>query len=70
MEDHKKNLQQTCRKCASIIVLNHGYINAKNVLDYNYLLYTKFNVDIGNDNEDIHLVHIGENWTWQSKEMY
>ena len=54
MEKHKENLKRICRICASIIVLKHGYINAKNVSDYNDLLYTKFIVDIGNDDENMH----------------
>ena len=54
MEKHKENLKRICKICASIIVLKHGYINAKNVSDYSDLLYTKFNVDIGNDDENIH----------------
>ena len=54
MENHKKNLKCICRIYASIIVLKLGYINAKNVSDYSELLYTKFNVDVGNDNENTH----------------
>ena len=54
MEKHKEKVNRICRICAGIIVLKHGYINAKNVSDYSDLLYTKFNVDIGNDDENIH----------------
>ena len=53
MENHKGNLKHICRICASIIVLKHGYINAKNVSDYSDLLYTKFNDNVGNDYENI-----------------
>ena len=54
MENHIENLKRIFRICASIIVLKHGYINAKNASDYSDVLYTKFNVDIGNDDENIH----------------
>ena len=54
MENHKKNLERICRIYASIIVLKLGYINPKNVSDYSELLYTKFNVDVGNGNENTH----------------
>ena len=53
MENHDENLKRICRICASIIGLKHGYINAKKASNYSDLLYTKFNVDIRND-ENIH----------------
>ena len=74
MENHKENLKRICRICATIIVLKHGYINAKNASDYSDVLYTKFNVDLEMMMkifiQNLFVVHVGENWTGQSKEMH